>query len=314
MIKRRFYSAGGVCAAVLLASNIGLAQTTSPSLDPDAPGADPDSIGPVVDVVTPQLNAPLDDNNLTTPMPVVDLPGPIGGVVGPQAHVGRVWITPVLFEKRSRASGKVDGGVTVRVRPAGSGGSGAGGQSAAQIGNADDEAATRAQLQQQLAAQQQDASGKSGAQSIDQVKQQEAQEKRMCERRARNAWERFTGFFGAKHTEECPSSARRREAVRVGAMNDASSENTLYFINLSRENPATVQVVCRVRAESTVHVANISVAPLEIGEWKPPCACDEDYKFWCRVSSDEEIAAHAIQERKSAAIETREYLSFFLGE
>ncbi|MEO1251920.1 MAG: hypothetical protein AAFW81_06200 [Pseudomonadota bacterium] len=243
-------------------------------------------------------------------------------------HVGRVWVTPVLIQKQGSGSPTAAGqvgaaqGAVVSVR--GSSGAGAREQAAQADG---DVGASREELNvsaQNLAAaveRQQQMEGKDGGRDAIQrsdsgkdlmAAKAEAEERRLCERKPRNFGERVFSFFGGSITEECPSSVRRRGTVRVGAAQALSVKNTLYFINLSATNPTTVEIVCRVRERSETIAVNVSVAPLDFGEWSPPCAGEQDYKFWCTLSSGETIAAHAVQTQQSGATQNLEYIDFFL--
>lgn len=252
------------------------------------------------------------------------------------AHIGYVWVTPVLIQKAGASGVSSDGGARVRV-------SGATGRvrngdrdayredikedverhenDSGDVGSSQEalinpRGLTQLQLEQEERAREDQGVQRASSSAIEQkqveARKQEARERRMCEREARNAWETFTGWLGAKHTEECPSSVRRRETVRVADRSALSVENTLYFINLSTRNETTVEIVCRMRDRGETITANVSVAPLDYGEWTPPCACDQDYKFWCTLASAEPIAAHAIQDHKSGVQESMEYVDFFL--
>lgn len=297
--------------------------------------------GAVADIQAPQpdlnLSAAIDPSALNTR----SITPNAASVPAGSMHVGRVWVTPVLIQKK--------GGGAVQVRAPGGAVTGA----RVSVRNGKDEDVRnledakdpgdeqqireilrqRQQQQQQVkddggaddvgssqqamsasslmnaVQQQQSAQDSDKLQSIEQM---QAKEKQVCRREPRNVFERIGGWFGAKYTEECRSSVRRRETARVAAVSALKVENTLYFINLSGRNETTVAIECRIRDRGEIITANISVPPLDYGEWTPPCACEKDYKFWCTLQSPEPIAAHAVQTHKSAAQETMEYVDFFL--
>ena len=140
--------------------------------------------------------------------------------------------------------------------------------------------------------------------------QAEAEEKRLCRREPRNAFERVGGFFGARYHEECPRSRRRRETIRVSHRSDATAENVIYAINPSATQPLRVQISCRIPATGATFGTELSVDPRGIGQFKAPCACEEDYEFWCAVRGSRPLLAHAVLKQRSATADVEEYIDF----
>ena len=337
-------------AAAAAAAIAGIAQVSS--AQEAVQKVDPGNLQPPSAAQSAVRGQNLSTADVRAPTPVLSR----GDIAPPSAsggalHLGRLWVTPVMIQKKGGASGPAGvarvtaEGATVTVR-------GRDGKVVERGGSRDgaDRKAEAAEIQRRLQQEQQkqqetddvgssqqgliagdlsrvqqfeSAEERAGERANDSVqraeidvskdREAERSERRVCERRPRNAWETFTSWFGAKHTEECPSSVRRRVTTTTDREAALGVKNTLYFINLSAREAATVEVACRIRDQSTLLVANVAVAPMDFSEWEPPCACEQDYKIWCTVTSDQPIAAHAIATQSSAGRETMEYIDFFLA-
>lgn len=135
------------------------------------------------------------------------------------------------------------------------------------------------------------------------------EERRLCAREPRNGIEGFLSVFGVRFQEECPSSRRRRETIRVTQRSAITARNTIYAINPAAEE-IRVTVSCRAPATGATFGATLSVEPLGIGRFEPPCACDADYEFWCAVYGSAPFLAHGILEQRSAAQDSDAYITF----